>query len=99
VLRYDYQTANLTLDRRRSSLTSDVWRDDHHAPLALKKDEPLALHIFLDASVIEVFANNRRSITSRIYPVHPDSLGIAIATETDPLDVLSFRAWQMADIW
>ncbi len=99
VLRYDRQTATLTLDRRRSSLIGDVWRDAHHAPLTLNKDEPLALHIFLDASVIEVFANNRRSITSRIYPVHPDSLGIAIATETDPLDVLSFRAWQMASIW
>ncbi|WP_322822699.1 glycoside hydrolase family 32 protein [Chloroflexus sp.] len=99
VLRYNSQTATLTLDRRRSSLASDVWRDAHHAPLALHNDEPLALRIFLDASLIEVFANERRSITSRIYPTRPDSTGIAICADEAAVDLLAGRVWEMAGIW
>jgi beta-fructofuranosidase len=43
-------------------------RNLHTAPLALGPDESLRLQVFLDRSVLEVFANQRVSITSRLYP-------------------------------
>ncbi len=99
ILRYDAATATLTLDRSRSSLFSDVWRDGHQCSLPLAADEPLHVRIFLDASLIEVFANQRRSITSRIYPSRPDSCGVALLAEGGYADVVGLRAWEMADIW
>lgn len=38
--------------------------------------EPLTLDIFLDNSVIEVFANSRVGIVGRTYPARNDSLGV-----------------------
>ena len=48
------------------------------APLALAPGERLALRIFLDCSVLEVFANGRQCICQRIYPTRSDSLGVAL---------------------
>jgi beta-fructofuranosidase len=36
------------------------------------------LRIFVDRSILEVFANDRVSITTRIYPTRRDSLGVAL---------------------
>ena len=43
---------------------------------ALAEGETLKLQVFLDASVIEIFANDRVCLTSRIYPSRSDSLGL-----------------------
>jgi beta-fructofuranosidase len=45
--------------------------------------------------VIEVFANQRITITSRIYPTHPDSMGVALVAERGDAQLLGFDAWQM----
>jgi len=99
ILRYDTDTDTLTLDRSRSALAGEVWRDSHHCLLPLTVGEPLHLRIFLDGSLIEVFANQRRSITSRIYPSRPDSLGVALLAEGGRAEVVALRAWEMAGIW
>ncbi len=99
ILRYDRRAATLILDRSRSSLASDVWRDAHRVSLPLAADEPLRLRIFLDASLIEVFANDCCSITSRVYPTRSDSLGIAVFAEDAPAELIAMQAWEMADVW
>ena len=48
------------------------------APLALQPREPLKLRVFVDRSVVEVFANDRQCMTQRIYPARRDSLGVAL---------------------
>jgi beta-fructofuranosidase len=75
-IRYDRLQQALLIDRQRSSLSEDVERDIRSAPLALAADESLFLHIFLDRSVIEVFANYKLCMSSRIYPSRTDSLGV-----------------------
>ncbi|WP_298405717.1 glycoside hydrolase family 32 protein [uncultured Chloroflexus sp.] len=99
IVRYESATATLILDRSRSSLARDVWRDAHRTYVPLSRDEPLYLRIFLDGSLIEVFANERRSITSRIYPTRLDSVGIALQAEGGSVEVVAMRAWEMANIW
>ena len=42
-------------------------------PLELTAGEPLKIHIFVDRSVVEVFANNRQCLTKQIYPVLLDA--------------------------
>lgn len=64
------------------------------APLALRPDETLKLRIFIDKSVIEVFANGRQAIARRIYPSRPDSLGVHLFAEGSAVRVTG-SAWQI----
>ena len=64
------------------------------APFELRPSEPLRLRIFLDRSILEVFANDRQCLTQRIYPTRNDSLdvrlfshGAAAAVDVDAWDM------------
>jgi sucrose-6-phosphate hydrolase SacC (GH32 family) len=65
------------------------------APFELKPGEPLRLRVFLDRSVLEVFANDRQCITQRIYPSRADSLGVALFARGGKAKVKSFDAWDI----
>lgn len=54
---------------------------NQEAPFALESGEPLELRIFVDRSIIEVFANRRRCLVQRVYPTRPDSLGVSLGCE------------------
>ena len=66
------------------------------APFELAPGESLSLRLFLDRSVLEVFANSRQCITQRIYPTRPDSLGVLLFSRGGSVNVTSFQAWDMA---
>ena len=66
------------------------------APFELAAGESLELRIFLDHSVLEVFANHRECITQRIYPTRPDSTGVRLFSNGGSTHVKSIRAWDMA---
>jgi beta-fructofuranosidase len=96
---YDAALRQLVVDRSRSSLDLTTDQNLQAAPLALGPDEPLRLRIFLDRSVLEVFANGRVSITSRIYPTRADSLGVALLAEGGDAYLNALDAWQVRPIW
>jgi len=100
----------LMLDTTRSSLNADVWRPFpiaswvgaeqkdvavQEAPLDLRPGEPLALRVFLDRSILEVFANGRQCVTQRIYPTRPDSVKVAIFSRGGSARVHCLEAWDM----
>ncbi|MHC4573682.1 MAG: glycoside hydrolase family 32 protein [Planctomycetota bacterium] len=66
------------------------------APFELRKRETLKLRIFLDRSVVEVFADGRQCITGRIYPTRTDSLGVILFSRGGSVKVKSVEAWDMA---
>lgn len=66
------------------------------APFELAAGESLKLRIFLDRSVLEVFANNRQCITQRIYPTRPDSLGVRLFSRGGRVNIKSLETWRMA---
>ena len=66
------------------------------APFELAADEPLRLRVFVDRSILEVFANGRQCLTQRIYPTRADSLGVSLFAEGGAVEVRSFDAWDMA---
>jgi len=66
------------------------------APFELRRGEPLKLRIFLDKSILEVFANDRQCVTQRIYPTNRDSLGVALFSREGSTKVKTFDAWDMA---
>ena len=72
----------------------------HRAPLSLSEGETLKLHLFLDRSMLELFANGRRCLTSRIYPIRPDdSLGIKLFASSGGARLKSLEAWPLKSIW
>ncbi len=69
---------------------------DHQAgPLELRPGETLRLRVFVDRSVLEVFANGRQCLAQRIYPTRSDSLNVALLARGGSAKVVSARAWNM----
>ena len=66
------------------------------APFELAAGEALELRIFLDRSVLEVFANGRQCITQRIYPSRGDSRDVRLFSRGPVASVASIEAWDMA---
>ena len=71
----------------------------HSGPLQLEEDELLRLHVFVDRSILEVFANGRLCLTSRIYPTRSDSTGIGLFAAGGPAMLRSMEVWSMNPIW
>lgn len=95
---YETREKRLVVDRSRASLDPAASRKPHVATLELANDEALELRVFVDHSVIEVFANGRAFIASRVYPTRSDSLGISLIDEQG-VEVQSFEGWKMKAIW
>ena len=70
-----------------------------NAPIPLVEDGLIHFHVFVDRSVIEVFVNEEITLSSRIYPTRPDSLGVRVFAHKARVDVLALDVWQMASIW
>jgi beta-fructofuranosidase len=95
---YDVAGGQLVIDRSRHSSAEEVNREPHVAALKLAADEPLELRIFIDHSVLEVFANGRAFIASRIYPIRPDSQQVALIANGE-LEVPRLDAWTLQPTW
>ena len=55
--------------------------------------------MFLDRSVLEVYANGRQCLTVRVYPEREDSNGVSIFARGSEAKLVSLDAWQMRSIW
>ena len=100
VITVDIDAGTLTIDPSHSSLRSDVTgKGAQVAPFVLTPGEELELRIFIDRSIVEVFANGRQSVTKRIYPSKPDSLGIQAFSIGADSTIRSIDSWQMEAIW
>jgi len=99
--RIEYQPAEgrLVIDRTRSSQSEHADSDVRSGNLQLEPDEGLDLHVYLDHSVLEVVANGRLCMTSRIYPERPDSLDVRLHARGAATEAQSLQAWRMASIW
>lgn len=99
IVHYSRSKQSLTLYPTRSSLEDDfLGRAMQRAPLALGADEPLKLQVFLDRSIIEVFANGRLCLTKRIYP-DAASLGTSFFAWEGKATLRSLDVWNMASAW
>ena len=62
----------------------------------LAPGENLRVQVFIDRSVIEVFANGRLCLTSRVYPTRDDSVGVAAFAIGGRATLRRLDAWTMA---
>ncbi len=96
---YSPQTGQLAIDRSRSSISEDVHRNMNSGEMRLAEDETLKLHVFLDRSVIEIFANGRASLSSRVYPSRSDSVHTKLFARGGNANLRTLDAWVMQPIW
>ncbi|MHC4572649.1 MAG: glycoside hydrolase family 32 protein [Planctomycetota bacterium] len=94
VVFYDADEKRLGIDTQKSSL-GEGPKSVEAGPLELKPGEPLKLRVFVDKSVVEVFANNRQAVMRRIYPTRRDSLGVVLFSKGGPAKVPTLEAWDM----
>lgn len=99
LIAFDARTGWLSIDREHSSQDTSVHREPHGTRVVLADGENLTLQVFVDHSVIEVYANARACLASRIYPAGTDSVGVEVfaggaAAELDRLD-----GWELGSIW
>jgi beta-fructofuranosidase len=91
---YDANDKKLKIDTQRSSLGQGP-KSVEAGPLELKPGERLKLRVFVDKSVVEVFANDRQAVMRRIYPSQKESVGVALFSKGGSAKVTRLQAWDM----
>ncbi len=103
---FDTEKNTLKIDMRPSSLNKPdyhefVMHDPNpvvevqEAPFELKEGEKLHLRVFLDKSILEVFANGRQCITQVVYPTLEDAVHVQVFTEDKSIKVEKMKAWKL----
>jgi len=93
------KTREVFIDRTRSGQVSfsPDFSGRHRA--SLHWTSPIKLHIFLDRSSVEVFANDGEAVlTDSIYP-SPGSDGIEVYSDASDSRIQSLTIWKLASIW
>jgi beta-fructofuranosidase len=98
VICYNRAEGWLRVDREKSSRSSEAQRTLQEGRLELGADEPLKLRVFLDGSVVEVFANDRACLTTRIYPVRADSSGVGLFARGASVKLRALDTWEMRPV-
>jgi beta-fructofuranosidase len=91
---YDAKEKKLKIDTNKSSL-GEGPKSVEAGPFELKAGERLKLRVFVDKSVVEVFANNRQAVTRRIYPTNKDSVNVVLFSKGGSTKVPMLKAWNM----
>jgi beta-fructofuranosidase len=109
-IRYEPARKMLLVDVSRSTKRKDVkystgpldgYGSTHNpvtrieAPLELRPQESLQLHIFIDGPVLEVFANQRQCITLQVYPQSNQAHGIKVVSEGGEAKLLKAEIWEL----
>ena len=90
----------LALDVSRASLHPDVRsRSPEMGYLYLEDGEPLRLRVYIDRSLVEVFANGRQSLTLRCRPTREDSSGVSVFARGRDAKLVTLDAYQMRSVW
>lgn len=93
VIYYDNTDKKLKFDTRKSGLAYGR-KIIEEAPLDLKNGEPLVLRIFIDKSIVEVFANDHQAIARMVYPTLGGK-GISLFSKGGDVKVKTLKAWEL----
>lgn len=95
-----FEPSTIQIDYRQTSRRDDLIYRHHsrvqEAPFDFQQGESVKLRVFLDHSVLEVFAGDQRYLVQRLYPSHPEALGVKLFSRGGPTFVRQLRAWKMA---
>lgn len=103
---YDRDTQELFCDTRSSSTDPETKKVPpflgggglRSGALKIGETELLRLRTYIDASVIETFANGKVSLSERVYPASAASFGIGLFAKGGMARLRSLTLWELAPI-
>lgn len=94
-LYYDKANGSLLVDSTNSGKLG-INKRIEEAPFKLSDGEKLELQIFIDKSIIEIFANNRQAITRRVFPSCDNCTSVFLNAEGGSAEFSKIKIWEMA---
>jgi beta-fructofuranosidase len=94
IIYYDSSDRKLKFDTRKSGLAFGR-KIVEEAPLELADGELLSLRIFIDKSIVEVFANDRQAIARMVYPTLGGK-GISLFSKGGDIEVKTLKLWELS---
>ncbi len=82
------------IDRDHTSLDPDMRSYGVQGGAFDPAGENLRLRVFLDRSMLEAYVNERKSLTSRVFPLRLDATGLGLLAAADDR-VVSLKVWRM----
>lgn len=100
LLYYDTSRQKLVFDAEESGPLARTngrqqFKNVEEAPLTIRAGKPLDLRVFVDNSVIELFADGRQAITRRVYPQREDSERALLFCNGGDAAFSSIETWEM----
>jgi len=93
---YNVKARELSFSRRRSNTGSEGIKT---CRLGSADSKTLKLHIFVDTSIVEIFADDGRAcLTNNIYP-QPELRDIDLFTRGGKVKLISLDLWKLKSIW
>ena len=90
----DQANKRFEIDRTHTTLDPEARSRGVQGGAFDARGEHLRLRVFLDRSMIEAYLNERKSLTSRVYPSRLDATGLAL--NAAPGDrIVKLRVWRM----
>ena len=94
---YDAAKQHLVVRKVSPEMGDSLVTHLREVPHELTAGESLKLRILLDGSVVELIANDRTSLTSRIYPSHTGHNRVRLLGTN--VHLKSLDIWEMPSIW
>ncbi|MCA0755991.1 GH32 C-terminal domain-containing protein [Paenibacillus sp. N4] len=95
---YDRRSAELGVNREKTTLSKEERSRGVQSGRLDLAGEALRLHIYLDRSMVEAYANGLKSLTTRVYPERTDSLGLRLEGR-GAAKIRSLDIWTMNSIY
>jgi fructan beta-fructosidase len=99
VVSYNASTSNLSVSRPVTHFTFNGFSRESKAPVTLAADSILDLHIFLDQSSIEVFANHYKTTISSLAFTNVNETAVSLFSNAGSVEVVELSAWDLKSIW
>ncbi|OBT56372.1 hypothetical protein VE04_03499 [Pseudogymnoascus sp. 24MN13] len=91
---FDLEDGQITVDRSRSSVQNLGANFPDSGQFCLVLGEDLKIRISMDNSILEVYANDRFAITSRVYPSLESSVGASYDFGAFSEKNVEFKFWE-----
>ena len=98
IILYDGKDRKWTIDRSGSSLYEKVDKTSVSQSVPLCKDRKIKLRLFVDCSVIELFANDQVTLTARMYPSLTDSIHNSMELSGSVV-INRLEQWEMEELY
>jgi len=100
-LTVDWQANTLSLVRAKASPDERAFGGELSAelPADVAESETLRLHLYIDGSTLECIANQRVSLTGRVYPGRGDAAGLGLFAEGGSAKLIGLEIFTLKSTW